>query len=377
MEQTQEKLFRASHIVLFGVGAQLQRCYSQLVLSLGREPDFLCDNDPQKWGDIFFGKKCLSPSELKQLARSYPSVTVVITIRRYEPLVEQLWAMEIDNILIACFDRAYEIVFALKKPVRDFSPESFQPADLSLANKWTLITGASRGIGKEIAQAVACLGSNLLLHARTQEHTRDVASLCRNYGICVETLAADFSSMAELERMLTVLQENFPPVDILFNNAGICYSYTNGWGVSGQDYLLHYIVNTVSPIRIASCVLPQMQARGFGRIINISSTIERQPQQIPYACSKAALNKFVHDMAPNLQGTGVSMCLLCPGHVRTDMGGPNAPHDVGSVIPGALLGVVMGPSVNGRWIRAQDYTGLSLMEAVRKARYYYGIEDDN
>ncbi|WP_448382077.1 SDR family NAD(P)-dependent oxidoreductase [Desulfosoma sp.] len=376
MEHPQEKIFRASHVVLFGLGAQFKNCYEQLVLALGREPHFLCDNDPQKWGGTFFGKKCLSPSELKQLAVSYPRVAVIITIRRYEPLVEQLCAMGIDDIFLACYDRSYDIVFALKKPVCDFRSETSEPSIPSLVDRWTLITGANRGIGREIAQAMARLGSNLILHARMLEHTDSIARTCRDYGIRVERLTADFSNTAELEKMLRALQENFPPVDILFNNAAICYTYNDGWRVPGQDYFLHYAVNTVSPILIASCVLQQMLERRFGRIVNISSTIERQPQQMPYACSKAALNKFVNDMAPNLDGTGVSMCLLCPGHVRTDMGGLEAPQDVSTVIPGALLGAIMGPSLNGRWIRAQDYAGLSLMEAVRKARYYYGIEDD-
>ena len=108
------------------------------------------------------------------------------------------------------------------------------------------------------------------------------------------------------------------------------------------DYLKHYAVNTVAPIRICYRLIPPMIKRGFGRVINISSTIQKRPGEMAYACSKAALSKFVHDMAPGLEGTGVMMSLVCPGYVRSDMGGPNAPHRVESVIPGALLGALTG-----------------------------------
>ena len=94
-----------------------------------------------------------------------------------------------------------------------------------------------------------------------------------------------------------------------------------------------------------------------------------------YACSKAALNKFVHDLAPSLHGTGVMMSLVCPGYVRSDMGGPNAPHPVESVIPGALLGAFLDEDVNSRWFIAQDYTGLDLTTAMQRAKFYYGHED--
>ena len=97
-----------------------------------------------------------------------------------------------------------------------------------------------------------------------------------------------------------------------------------------------------------------------------------------YACSKAALNKFVHDLAPSLEGTGVMMSLVCPGYVRSDMGGPNAPHPVESVIPGVLLGAVLDKDINGRWIIAQDYAGLDLATAKEKAKFYYNnpVQED-
>ena len=97
---------------------------------------------------------------------------------------------------------------------------------------------------------------------------------------------------------------------------------------------------------------------------------------MPYACSKAALNKFVFDLAPSLKGTGVMISCVCPGHVRTDMGGSNAPHPVENVIPGALLGALMDGDVNGRWFIAQDYAGMDLTAAMNKAKFYYGQKQE-
>jgi NAD(P)-dependent dehydrogenase (short-subunit alcohol dehydrogenase family) len=74
-----------------------------------------------------------------------------------------------------------------------------------------------------------------------------------------------------------------------------------------------------------------------------------------YAASKAALDKFVHDTAPSLRGTGVLMNLLDPGWLRTDMGGPRAPGAVESVLPGALVPVLVDGEVHGVLYRAQDY----------------------
>jgi NAD(P)-dependent dehydrogenase (short-subunit alcohol dehydrogenase family) len=110
-----------------------------------------------------------------------------------------------------------------------------------------------------------------------------------------------------------------------------------------------------------------MLERGWGRIINLTSGIADQPEQTAYAVSKAAVDKFVRDFAPKLRGTGVQMNLLDPGWLRTDLGGPNAPGDPASVLPGALVPALLDNGESGRFFRAQDYAGLSLDVALQKA----------
>jgi 3-oxoacyl-[acyl-carrier protein] reductase len=357
-------------ICLFGVGVSLHDCYRQLVLALGRKPDFLCDNDSGKWGKEFLGIKCIAPDELKQLGEQ---TAVVITIRKYEEIYRQLSKMGLKNIYVACFDQGYDIVGGIKRLGVEQLAGSSEPFVNPVKGKWTLITGAARGIGRQIALEMARLGSNIIVHSRQISHTEEIVETCSATGVAVKPIAADLGNVNQLEEMLDILGNQFPAIDIVFNNAAISLPCgSDPWNISSQDYLTHYAVNTIAPIRICYRLIPPMIRRGFGRVINISSTIQRKPGAMAYACSKAALNKFVHDLAPSLlEGTGVMISLVCPGYVRSDMGGRNAPHPVESVIPGALLGAVLDGDVNGRWFIAQDYAGLDLPAAMKKAKFYY------
>jgi short-subunit dehydrogenase len=373
MENCANRLNDSQYICFFGLGVQFQDCYRQLVLSLGREPDFVCDNASEKWGREFFGKRCLSPAELSEWGEH---TAVVITIRKYEDVYRQLFEMGLRNISVACFDRSYDVVHSIKGLGIKQSASDEEPLENAVQGKWTLVTGAARGIGRQIALEMAKLGSNIIAHSRRIVHTEELVQTCSAFGVQVKPIAAELGNLTELEEMLAVLEHHAPPIDIVFNNAAVSLPCgSDPWSISSEDYLTHYTVNTVAPIRISYRLIPPMIKRGFGRVINISSTIQGRPGEMAYACSKAALSKFVHDMAPGLQGTGVMMSLVCPGYVRSDMGGPNAPHCVESVIPGALLGALMDGDINGRWFIAQDYAGLSLSAAMARARFYYGQED--
>ncbi len=121
----------------------------------------------------------------------------------------------------------------------------------------------------------------------------------------------------------------------------------------------------ITPIRITYRLLAGMRERAFGRIVQVTSGIQDQPELMPYAASKAALDKFVRDMAPSLRGTGVLMNLLDPGWIRTDLGGPHAPGAVESVLPGALVPALVDGEVQGVLFRAQDHATASRAEARR------------
>ena len=96
-------------------------------------------------------------------------------------------------------------------------------------------------------------------------------------------------------------------------------------------------------------------------------SLDSHPQLTAYAISKAAVDKFVRDFVPTLKDTGVVMSLLDPGWLRTDLGGPKAPNDPSTVLPGALVPALLDDGPSGRLFAAQDYAGLSLEAALKKA----------
>ena len=124
----------------------------------------------------------------------------------------------------------------------------------------------------------------------------------------------------------------------------------------------------ISLARICHRLAPPMLARRWGRVVNLTSGIAEQPELSAYSISKAAVDKLVRDFVPRLAGSGVQMNLLDPGWLRTDLGGPKAPNDPSSVIPGALVPALLDDGESGRFFRAQDYAGLSLSQALEKAR---------
>jgi len=229
-------------------------------------------------------------------------------------------------------------------------------AVIDIANKWALITGASRGIGRQVALALADKGCNLVLHSRKNQHTDSAAIEVKSKGVQVLQLEAELSEMDQVKKLGQEAETLTSGIDILYNNAAIMTPYRDDiYSHETRDYIDTFIVNTIAPIKLCACIIPKMVSRGFGRVVNVTSGIKDEPQLMPYAASKAALDKYVYDTAPHLKGTGVLMNLLDPGWLRTDLGGPKAPHAVESVIPGALIPVLLDDGPSGELFQAQAY----------------------
>jgi len=231
---------------------------------------------------------------------------------------------------------------------------------LNITNKWALVTGASRGIGRQVAIALAAKGCNLILHSRKKNNSDAVKEEISSSNPKVKLLQveAELSDNAQVKRLAAEVWELSGGLDILYNNAAIMTQYrTDIYSATEEEYILSFKSNTIAPITLCNIIIPQMLKRKFGRVVNVTSGIRDEPQLMPYAASKAALDKYVYDMAPHLKGTGVLMNLMDPGWLRTDLGGPNAPNAVESVIPGALVPVLLdvGDETCGKFFHAQDY----------------------
>lgn len=242
---------------------------------------------------------------------------------------------------------------------------------VNVKGKWALITGSARGIGRLSALEMAKMGCNLILHARTLDHTKELLEEVKALGVEAYAVAAELSDLDSVEKMLKTINEKGTDVSIVLNNAGMQVAYRTNWFETPvSDYDLSFKINTIAPAMICYHFLPKMIEKGFGRIVNTTSGIALEPQQAGYSASKAALNKITIDLGSKYQGTDVMLNLADPGWCRTDLGGQHAPNAPESAIPGILVGAFVDDKKSGRIYGAQAFTGMTLEEAVAKAETY-------
>lgn len=239
---------------------------------------------------------------------------------------------------------------------------------VNVKGKWCLITGASRGIGYNIAIFMAKHGANLILHSRNKEHTVKVLEQVKSMGVQAFAVEAELSSMDSVQKMLGEIDESGVNVEIVFNNAAVQIAYrTEYFKTPVSDFTESFNINTIAPVMICYHFLPKMIENGFGRVINVTSGIKNEPEQAGYSASKAALDKVTTDLGSKLDGTDVMISLTDPGWCRTDLGGPKAPNSPESSIPGMCVAAFVDDKKSGRLFPAQMFTGMELSEAVTKA----------
>ncbi|CAI6062996.1 SDR family NAD(P)-dependent oxidoreductase [Cohnella sp. JJ-181] len=239
---------------------------------------------------------------------------------------------------------------------------------IDVRGKWALITGASRGVGYQTALFMAQQGCNLILHSRNLEHTKKVEEEARALGVETYSVQAELANHAEVIAMLDAIEARGTQVDIVFNNAAVQIAYRSDyWNTPVEDFDMSFRINFIAAATICNRLIPPMIERGFGRVINTTSGIKNEPEQAGYAASKAALDKFTKDLSSRLDGTDVILSLTDPGWCRTDLGGPQAPSPVESVIPGIAVGAFVSEKKSGRFLHAQLFVGMTLEEAVAKA----------
>lgn len=189
-----------------------------------------------------------------------------------------------------------------------------------LRGRTALITGASRGLGLEIARLYAGRGAHLVLVARREAALR-VAAAELSGATQVLALTADVSE--EAEHIVAAAIDRFGGVDVLVNNASeIGPSPMPFLEAYPWDALLRvFRTNAIAPVHLAQLVLPQMKARGEGVIINVTSDagVQAYPGWGGYGASKAALEHLSRTLAAELEGSGVRVYAVDPGDMNTQM----------------------------------------------------------
>lgn len=196
-----------------------------------------------------------------------------------------------------------------------------------------IITGASSGIGRDLAELFARDGHDLILVARRQDALESLArTLAQRYGVSCDPFVADLSRRLEREHLAARIRTVDQHVDALVNNAGIgTHGYFHETDLERELALIE--VNITAVVHLTKVVLPGMLARKRGRIMNVSSVAAFQPGPLmaAYYASKAFVQSFSEALAEEVDGSGVTVTAICPGPTVTEFHesagiGSNAPN---------------------------------------------------
>lgn len=188
--------------------------------------------------------------------------------------------------------------------------------------KTAMITGASTGIGFELAKRFAEGGFDLVLVARSRDKLERLAQdMERRFGVSARVAVKDLSDPAACGELVRELEEAGIEINVLVNNAGIgVYGPFVETDWEREREMIRLNVETLT--RLTKAVLPGMVKRREGKILNVASTAAFQPGPLMavYYASKAYVLSFTEAIAEELRGTGVTVTALCPGPTRTEFG---------------------------------------------------------
>jgi NAD(P)-dependent dehydrogenase (short-subunit alcohol dehydrogenase family) len=243
-----------------------------------------------------------------------------------------------SNVVSSSIERG--MVVASPRPLGQRQTEQ------DLTGKVALVTGASRGIGKRTAMALARRGVNVVVAARSVNPGGELTGSIAETVADIEALggqalavATDLSKEEDLERLVAAAVERFGGIDILINNAAVTIGHS--WAVPivempRADWLYHFAVNLHAPFTLVQLVVPIMETRSGGRILNVttgSGEVFRQPEEPPaleavadfslaspaYFASKRALDRYANVIAPQLAKKNIFVINMHPGFVASEV----------------------------------------------------------
>lgn len=186
--------------------------------------------------------------------------------------------------------------------------------------KAVLITGASSGIGYELSKLFAKDGYNLVLVAIDEERLKQITNeLKENFGIEIKAIPKDLSVAKSPKEIFDELQQESIQIDILVNNAGVgSFGYFSETDLTKELQMIQ--VNLVSLTHLTKLFLSEMLKHGYGKILNVGSVGSFIPNTLSavYGATKAYVLSFSEAIAEELQGTGITVTVLCPSTTKTN-----------------------------------------------------------
>ncbi len=211
--------------------------------------------------------------------------------------------------------------------------------DMGISGKNALVTGGSRGLGRQAALALAREGVNVAMCARGEERLNETADEVRELGVKVSTAVADLGKPEEAEQLVQATISELGQIDILVNNVGGSMGTSDLLNSSIDDFQAVMEVNLWSAVRLMKLTLPGMKDRSWGRVINIASIYGREHGgTAPYMTAKAAMIAATKHAAMTMASEGVTVNAIAPGSILFPGGSwdrfinNNTPEDVDEFI---------------------------------------------
>jgi len=220
-----------------------------------------------------------------------------------------------------------------------------------LVGRVALVTGASGGIGRAVALGYAAEGAVVALVARRARLLQGVAREVEGRSGRALALPADVADERQVTEAVETTLKAFAHIDILFNNAGVLQQVAPLHRTAVEEWDRVMAVNLRGAFLTLRAVVPHMVRRGYGRVINVSSYFQHEPQYGAYSVTKAGINSLTRTMAAELKGAGVLVNAIDPGWVRSGMS-PGGGADPETVVPLAVrLAAQTGQRPNGEVLK--------------------------
>ena len=200
--------------------------------------------------------------------------------------------------------------------------------------KIALVTGANKGIGLEIVRQLAKAGFRVFLTARDRQRGEEASKILQQDSLSVEFLQLDVADETSIDKLAKELPSKIDHLDVLVNNAGIYLDASNASVLEVEPTLILQTLqtNTLGPLRLTQKLVPLLAQSNAGKVINVSSgggqLTDMSDWAPAYSLSKTALNAVTGMMAAALRDKHIVVNSICPGWVRTDMGGSDASRSV-------------------------------------------------